>query len=309
MVIPLPGIADGNRRHTGLKESTHALASSLRRALNIGMRYSALCLGLTVYGLVVSAAEVKTAPVPTVAELKRFAAEEAVQGVAVDAEYAYVIADHAIGKYRKADGQKVANWTAPKGSGIKHLNAGTVLKGKLYCAHSNFPAKPDESSIEIFDVATLQPVGRQVFNCPPGSLTWALPYQGGWLTCFAHYAPLSDNGLSRIVNYDAAWQELRRWNFPPALLQRFGLSSSSGASLLAGERLIVSGHDAKELYALALPPAGGELRWEATWPFLSAGQAFDTDPSEPQAGPDFVLYSIQRKTKEVVVGRYQFPPR
>lgn len=273
------------------------------------MRLPALCLGLAIYGLAARAAEMKVSPGVTVTELKRFAAEEAVQGIAVDAEFAYVIADHALGKYQKKDGQKVASWTAPKGSGIKHLNAGIVLNGKLYCAHSNFPAKPDESSVEIFDAATLQPVGRYVFPHPPGSLTWALPYQGGWLTCFAHYGPLNDNALSRVVSYDAQWQELRRWTFPAALLQRFGLSSSSGATLLAGERLIVSGHDAKELYVLSLPTVGGELHWEAIWPFLSAGQAFDADPSPASTVSHLVLYSIQRKTKEVIVARYELQAR
>lgn len=136
------------------------------------MRLSALLLvsGLS-FACGVDAEPVK-GPAPT--EVARFPANEAVQGVTVDSEFVYVIADHALGKYRKADGTKVAAWTAPKDSKIKHLNAGVVIGGKLYCAHSNFPLKPDESSVEIFDAATLQPIGRHVFTNPPGSLTWAL---------------------------------------------------------------------------------------------------------------------------------------
>jgi hypothetical protein len=271
------------------------------------MRLSALyllsCLSFA-FGL---SAEPAKGPAPT--EFARFAADEAVQGVAVDGEFLYVIADHALGKYRKADGTKVAAWTAPKDSKIKHLNAGVVLGGKLYCAHSNFPLKPDESSVEIFDVATLQPTGRHVFANPPGSLTWALPYQGGWLTCFAHYSLLSDNALSRIVQFDQDWKELRRWSFPAELLKRFARSSSSGACLVGGEKLLVSGHDARELYALALPAAGGEARWEATWGFLTAGQAFDEDCTAGGKDKGFVLYSIERKTKEVVGARYPAPAR
>lgn len=111
-------------------------------------------------------------------ELRRLPAAEANQGVAVDAEHYYAIADAAIGKYRKTDGALVARWTAPAGSGIRHLNAGVVVEGRLYCAHSNFPLKPDQSSVEVFDVATLAPVDRHAFVEPPGSLTWAIPYEG-----------------------------------------------------------------------------------------------------------------------------------
>lgn len=248
------------------------------------------------------AAEPAKGPAPT--EIARFPAAEAVQGVAVDAEFLYVIADHTLGKYRKADGTKVATWSAPKDSKIKHLNAGVVVAGKLYCAHSNFPLKPDESSVEIFDTQTLQPVGQHAFARPPGSLTWALPYRGGWLACFAHYSATSDNALSRIVQFDADWKEVRRWSFPAELLKRFARSSSSGACLLESERLLVSGHDAHELYVLNLPPAGGEAQWAATLGFLTAGQAFDVDRSQPAPKEGFVLYSIERKTKEVVGARY-----
>jgi hypothetical protein len=266
------------------------------------MRLSALyllsCLSFA-FGL---SAEPAKGPAPM--EFARFHADEAVQGVAVDGEFLYVIADHGLGKYRKADGTKVAAWTAPKDSKIKHLNAGVVVADKLYCAHSNFPLKPDESSVEIFDAATLQPTSRHVFTNPPGSLTWAIPYQGGWLTCFAHYTTTSDNALSRIVQFDKEWKELHRWSFPAELLKRFGWSSSSGVSLVGGEQLLVSGHDARELYALTLPPEGGEARWVAIWGFLTAGQAFDEDRAASSKEKGCVLYSIERKTKEVVGARY-----
>jgi len=265
------------------------------------MRLPALLL-LACLPFGVMAAEPPKADAP--AEVARFHADEAVQGVAVDGEFLYVIADHALGKYRKSDGTKVAAWTAPKDSKVKHLNAGVVIDGKLYCAHSNFPSKPDESSVEIFDAATLQPAGRHVFANPPGSLTWAIPYEGGWLACFAHYSATSDNGLSRVVRFDQDWKELRRWGFPADLLKRFARSSSSGAALVGGKRLLVSGHDARELYELELPPEGGEARWVRTLDFLTAGQAFDEDRGRTGLGSDFILYSIERKTKEVVGARY-----
>lgn len=266
------------------------------------MRIPALLATCLVLGASSFAAEPPKADAPK--EIARFKADEAVQGVAVDGDFLYVIADHALGKYRKSDGTKVAAWTAPKGSKVKHLNAGVVVEGKLYCAHSNFPMKPDESTVEIFDTATLQPIGQHAFEHPPGSLTWAIPYEGGWLACFAHYSATSDNGLSRVVRFDQDWKELRRWGFPAELLKRFARSSSSGAALVGGKRLLVSGHDARELYELELPPEGGEVRWTRTLGLLTAGQAFDEDRGQAGLGPDFILYSIERKTKEVVGARY-----
>jgi hypothetical protein len=42
--------------------------------------------------------------------LKRFKADEAHQGVAVDAEHFYAITNAAIGKYRKDTGERVGGW-------------------------------------------------------------------------------------------------------------------------------------------------------------------------------------------------------
>ena len=235
-------------------------------------------------------------------ELRRLKAVEANQGVAVDAEHFYAITNHAIGKYRKDNGGRVAGWDGGKDGRIKHLNAGVVLDGKLYCAHSNFPALPEESSVEIWDTATMQPVGSHRFDKPPGSLTWVDRYRGEWFACFAHYKKTSDPAKSCVVKFDAQWHEQARWSFPPKLIERFAGNSSSGGSFGPGERLYVTGHDAAEMYALDVPESGGELIWRATIPISTAGQAFAWD-----RGEDGVLYSIQRKTKEVVVSRLMPP--
>ena len=230
--------------------------------------------------------------------IRAWPAKEANQGVAVDAEHFYAIDDRALGKYEKATGRKVGEWRAPAGSPVKHLNSGVVVGGQLLVAHSNFPAKPDESSVEYFDVETLRPAGRKIFENPPGSLTWLVPAGDGWLACFAHYRQNSDPALSRLVRMDARWNTLATWSFPPRLLGRFGAFSSSGGGLAVDGRVWVSGHDARELYVLELPPGGGEARWVGSVGFVSRGQAFAWDPGRPQE-----LYSIQRKTKEVIVSR------
>jgi len=55
-------------------------------------------------------------------QARAWKAAEANQGVAVDAEHFYAIDDRAIGKYEKATGRKVAEWRAPAGSPVRHLN-------------------------------------------------------------------------------------------------------------------------------------------------------------------------------------------
>jgi hypothetical protein len=236
-------------------------------------------------------------------ELRRFKAAEANQGVAVDESHFYAITNHAIGKYRKDTGERVASWDGGSGGKLKHLNAGVVLDGKLYCAHSNFPDLPEQSSVEIWDAASLQHVGRHRFENPPGSLTWVDRRDGEWFACFAHYKKSSDPALSRVVKFDANWMPLASWTFPPKLIARFAGNSSSGGALGPGGHLFVTGHDATELYVLDVPDKGGEFIWRDTIPISAAGQAFAWEQKEPG-----VLYSVQRKTKEVIVSRISSTP-
>lgn len=228
----------------------------------------------------------------------QFSAIEANQGVAVDGEFFYAITNQAIGKYRKNTGERVGGWVEEKNGRIHHLNAGIVLGGKLYCAHSNFPAMPEESSVEVWDVATMKRLESHRFEHPPGSLTWVDQRDGAWYACFAHYKKSSDPALSKVVKFDADWRELQRWSFPAALIQKFAGSSSSGGAFGSDGRLYVSGHDAPELYALDLPDGGGEVIWTDTLSMTSAGQAFAWDKDQPGT-----LYSIQRKTKHVIISK------
>jgi hypothetical protein len=71
-------------------------------------------------------------------EVKRFKVNTAQQGVAVDRDHFYVINNSSITKHRKENGHEVAHWDGVA-EGIKHLNSGTIIRGKLYCANSNFP--------------------------------------------------------------------------------------------------------------------------------------------------------------------------
>ena len=42
-----------------------------------------------------------------------------------------------------------------------------LLDGKIYCAHSNFPKKPDQSDIRVLDPATMQLTVFHTFENPP----------------------------------------------------------------------------------------------------------------------------------------------
>jgi len=250
-------------------------------------------------------------------ELRRYKAPEAGQGVAVDREFFYAITNHTIGKYRKDTGARVAGWEGGKGGEVIHINAGFVREGRLYGVHSNFPGVPMLSSLEIFDTTTLQPVASHSFGRMDGSFTWldrapatATPAAAGrWVACFVHYGdkgaePNRDAAWTQVIALDDEWRRTAGWALPADLIERFGGRgfSASGGAFGPGGDLYLTGHDNTEIYVVTWPKAGSVLRWIATMPFPSEGQAFAWDPFEPG-----VLYSIQRKTREVIVGRVTRP--
>jgi len=236
-------------------------------------------------------------------ELRRFPAAEARQGVAVDAEFFYAINNRAIGKYRKDTGAKAADWQDEKDGHLIHLNAGIVRDGQLYCAHSNYPSVPTSNSVEVWDTATMKHILSIAMEDAQGSLTWALPEGKTWFACFAEYSRPSnatgrDNSMSEVVKFDNQWHRTASWTFPLDLVKLFGNASASGGGFGPGGSLFVTGHDARQLYVLTIPENGAVLQWNATIPISASGQAFAWDPVEPG-----ILYSISRKTQEVIVSR------
>lgn len=230
-------------------------------------------------------------------ELKRFKADEAHQGVAVDTEHFYAITNAAIGKYRKDSGERVGGWKETQGR-IKHLNAGIVLDGKLWCAHSNYPEMPMKSSVEVFDPKTMQPLESIDLTSVGGSLTWVDRRDGWWYACFAQYAKTGDPARTRVVRFDSNWKPTAEIRFPAEMVARFGKNSSSGGNFGPDRHLYITGHDAQELYVMDLPVADDVWAWKTAIPISAHGQAFAWDRSEGS-----VLYSIDRKTHEVIVSR------
>lgn len=236
-------------------------------------------------------------------EIRRFKAEEASQGVAVDAGFIYVIGNSEIGRYRKDTLEKTGTWNQPKGGPIIHLNAGIVKDGRLYCAHSNFPGIPMTSSVEVWDTATMQHVDSHSLGIDMGSLTWIEPGPEGWLACFAHYSkdkPRTgrDPAWTEIVQFDAQWRRTGGWVFPETLTAHFGGSSCSGGATGPEGYLYVSGHTWRELYVMQFPEAGSVMRWLDTLTMSAEGQAFNWDPAQPD-----LHYGIIKRTREVVISR------
>jgi hypothetical protein len=242
-------------------------------------------------------------------EQRRFPAAEAGQGVVADAEFLYALNNHTIAKYKKTGGERVALWEGGTDSAIIHMNAGVVLGGRLYCAHSNYPTVPMLSSVEIFDTATLKHVASHSFGRADGSLTWLDRRDGKWIACFVHYGkrggePGRGPEWTQIVEFDDDWRRSGGWSLPADLVVHIGPRGYSVSGGAFGPRglLYVTGHDHPELYVLAFPTGGSSLKWIATIPITTEGQAFGWDPTNPG-----ILYTIGRKTREVIVGRVTIP--
>jgi hypothetical protein len=233
--------------------------------------------------------------------VQRWPADEARQGVAVDAAAFYAIDDRAIGKYDKATGRKLAEWRAERGDGVIHLNSGVVVDGELLCAHSNYPAVPMRSSIEVFDAATLRRLRRQDLGTGRGSATWVDRHDRSWWVGMAHY---SGRGGERgrgsehttLRQFDLGWNERAAWRFPAAVVARWGAMSNSGG-VWRGRRLYTTGHDEPRVYVLELPASGDVLRLVETIAIESAGQGIALD------GGGELLYSVQRDARRVIVSR------
>jgi hypothetical protein len=235
--------------------------------------------------------------------LRKFPVTEAKQAVAVDKNHFYVINNSTIQKYGKAEGKLVASWDGKK-DGIKHLNSGVVIKGKMYCANSNYPEIPMASSVEIFDVATLQHLGSHSFGISNhGSLTWLDQYQGYWYIGFAHYAGKEasegrDVRWTSLVKYNLDWVEIESWVFPKNIIEAFTPKSNSGGAIGPDGKLYLTGHDKPELYLLQIPKTGYTLNYLKTIPTSIHGQGIAIDRAVKEI---LVIYGINRETNTVLV--------
>ena len=254
-------------------------------------------------GGVLLARQQPVSPVPTrdAREVRRIDAAEARQGVAADSTHLYAIDNRRIGKYDKRSGARVGGWEDVAGGRMKHLDGGVVIGGRLYAAHSNYPALPMTSSIEVWDVATMRHVATHSFGVHAGSLTWVDRHDGAWWVVFANYETgggLPGRGVEWTVleRYDDQWRRTGGWTFPAALLARMRPYSNSGGVWAPDGRLYLTGHDEREMYVVRLPAAGSELEWVETVRGITPGQGIALDPALPGT-----LYGIDRAATEIVV--------
>ena len=108
---------------------------------------------------------------------RQLPASEAHQAAAAEGKFVYAITSRAVAKYDRASGKRVAVSTGA----AKHLNSGFFWKGKLLCAHSNYPLKPERSEIKVLDTDSMKLATFKDFGNAGGSLVWALLWR-----CWGH---------------------------------------------------------------------------------------------------------------------------
>lgn len=244
----------------------------------------------------------------TAAEVRRFPAEEAKQGIAADDRYIYVNANSEIGKYEKKSGRRVAVWKGDPAEFI-HMNSCAIVARELVCAASNYPSVPMASSVEYFDPRSMRHLRTRSLGVGRGSLTWLDWHQGSWWALFANYdnkggEPGRDHRYTSLVRFDPQFREQGSWLFPQSVLQRLRPYSSSGGAWGKDGQLYVTGHDRREAYVLTLPKAGSTLKHVFTVALTTDGQAIAWDPLEPR-----LLWSVDRSGRNAVAASIPPLPR
>ncbi len=273
------------------------------------IRWHQLCLAALIFAALPALAEEAGPPQGKSELLQRFQVKEARQGVGVDADAFYAVDNSTIAKYDKKTGALISKWEGP----AIHLDSAAVVDGKIYAAHSNYPAWPMTSSIEIWDAASMKHIESHSLGIERGSLTWLdRDANGVWWGAFANYNRVFDKSPlaygnkynTQVVRFDNGWRVAEAWVYPDALVEKFDDMSNSGGAWGPDGKLYVTGHDNPELYVMELPEIGSELKWVGTIPVEIGGQGIAFDHSQPG-----VIYGIIRRKEgsEVTVSRITPP--
>ncbi len=213
--------------------------------------------------------------------------EHATQAAAATEKHVFAVSSTKVAMYDRATGKLVAT-SAEK---AEHLNSAFVWKGKVYCAHSNYPKKPETSEIRVYDPETNKLTVFHDFKDPPGSLVWNVHDGKNWWCCFAHYG--ADNAKTMLIKFADDFKEVQRWTFPKAVVDDWDKMSASGG-VWDGNTLLVSHHHYKVLYRVKLPKDGKDLELVEALECPFPGQGIATDP---KGGG---LVGIDRDAKKVV---------
>ncbi|WP_044206089.1 hypothetical protein [Flammeovirga sp. OC4] len=229
-------------------------------------------------------------------EIKRYKAPHARQAVAATEEFFFVVDNNTIVKRTISDGKEVKRWQDDR---LKHLNSAYIQNDTLFCAHSNYPEIPMHSSIEMWDINTLEHIGNHSFGIDIGSCTWIVQQKEHWYVMFVHYANEGkmqknrDVSWSQLIQYDLNWNRQEAWVLPKALIEKVSPYSISGGVLLEDETILCTHHHFNELYTLKFPTMGSTLIWEKTTPSPVRGQGIAIDPKGN-------LWGIDKKSREVI---------
>ncbi len=252
-------------------------------------------------GSQVAAATSQLQTVPGYSETSRLPSPHATQAAAADEAHLYAISNTTVATYDRQTGELLATASA---DGTEHLNSGFLHNGKIYAAHSNYPATPHESDIRVFDPATNTLAVHHVFPEPPGSLVWCVRHNDRWWCCFAWYG--DDNAQSVLIEYadDTFTSETRRLFFPAEVIADFdGMSASGG--VWDGVTTLASHHHYPVLYRLRIPdaPEATALELVETLSCPFPGQGIAADPATPGS-----LVGIDREARSIVVAKRVTPP-
>jgi hypothetical protein len=213
--------------------------------------------------------------------------EHATQAAAATDKHVFAVSSTTVAMYDRASGKLL---TTSEGK-AEHLNSAFVWKGKVYCAHSNYPKKPETSEIRVYDPETNKLTVFHEFKNPPGSLVWNVHDGKNWWCCFAHYQ--GDNANTLLLKMDDDFKELQRWTFPKTVVDDWDKMSASGG-IWDGDTLLVSHHHYKVLYRMRVPKDGKELELVESLECPFPGQGIATDPKTGG------LVGIDRNARKVV---------
>ena len=203
-------------------------------------------------------------------ETSRFGAAKAVQASVATLEHVYAIDSRSIAKYDRRTRELLSEST---GAAI-HLNSGFIWRGKILCAHSNYPSLPEQSQVMALDPNTMKLSPWKDFGDYGGSLTWIVRRGNRWLCNFAKYGEVNSDTF--LVEFDNGFNEIQRWNYPSEVISNLGKYSLSGGVWYRGQ-LLVTGHDEQETYVLEIPKDGILLKYVATVGIPFTGQGFAVD--------------------------------
>ena len=226
---------------------------------------------------------------------RKLPATEAHQAAAAEVKFIYAITSRGIAKYDRESGKRVATSVGA----AKHLNSGFFWKGKLLCAHSNYPLKPERSEVKVLDTDSMKLTTFRDFGSAGGSLTWVLHKDGFWWCNFALYG--ADNHKTFLVKYDEKWQEVARWTYPKKVISQLGRHSLSGG-IWRGDELWTTGHDDPVAFRLGLPKEGSELQYLGQHAIPFTGQGLANDPVTGG------LVGISRAKRQVVFASTKTEP-